>query len=217
MEPYMDRTVVRARMEEARKGFVDTYTGMYAGDRLLQFEERELFAEGDRPGPIKIRLPVSSTVMEPERARRKYPSEDRPQAIYTDERGCVDFTFSLFSQRVGPDQIRGALMRYQVLIKKCRQDASILEKGIYPMEKGCGGWFTFRQEALDEEIAGLLALIGTERYLVLCMCSCPYDEREEQEPVMHQVIQTIREMGQIEKGPGSAPRVRPVICAKHEA
>ena len=195
MEPYMDRAVVRARMEESRKGFVDTYTGMYAGDRLLQFEERELFSEGDGPGPIKIRLPVSFTVMEPERARRKYPSEDRPQAIYTDERGCVDLTFSLFPQRVGTDQIRGALMRYQALIKKCRQDAAILEKGTYPMEKGCGGWSTFRYAALDEEMSGLLALIGTERYLILCMCSCPYDERGEQEPVMHQVIQTIRENG----------------------
>ena len=195
MEPYMDEAIVRARMEEERKGFVDTYTGMYAGDRLLQFEERELFKERVGPGPIILRLPVSYTVMEPERARRKYPSEDRPQAIYTDKRGCVDLTFSLFPQRVGPDQIRGTLMRYQALIKKCRQDASILEKGTYPMEKGCGGWFTFRNEALDEEMFGLLALIGTDRYLVLCMCSCPYDERGEQEPVMHQVIRTIREKG----------------------
>lgn len=77
----------------------------------------------------------------------------------------MDFTSSLFPQRVGTDQIKGALMRCQTLIKKYRQDAAILDKGIYPVEKGCGGrievlssgqWVEELDSNVDERIAGIL-------------------------------------------------------------
>lgn len=193
MKQYFDEVIIRERMEEKKKRFMDTYTGMYAGAVRIEFEDVELFPGEKALEPIQIRLPAGFTIMEPEQAKRKYPSENRPQRIFTDGENRVNFTFSAFRQQAGREQLKGTLIRYRALMKKLRRDAEILDTGSYPMEEGCGEWFTFRNDTLDEPVFNLLALVGLKQQLILCMCNCYSEEREDWEPVMHQVIQTIYE------------------------
>lgn len=192
VKQYFDEIIIRERMEE-KKGFTDTYTGMYAGARRIEFQEVELFSGEKTLEPVWIRLPTGFTALEQEQAKRKYPSENRPQRIFADEENRVNFTFSAFRQRASQEQLKGTLIRYRALIKKLRQDAEILDTGSYSVEEGCGEWFSFRNDTLDEPVFNLLALMGRKQQLILCMCNCYGEEREDWEPIMHQVIQTIQE------------------------
>ena len=192
---YIDKQIIKERREAMKSSFTNLATEIYAGSQLIRFEDVCLFPGERGMKEIHISLPQEFAVMEGEKAKRKYPSQNRPQVIFTDESGKINFTFSLFLQQASQDQIKGTLARYQALIRKLRQDADTLDAGIYQMTKACGGWFTFQNCTVDDEVFNLLAIIGLPKRLVLCMCNCPLGEKENWEAVMQRVVQAICEEG----------------------
>lgn len=190
MEKYLDEEIIRAKREEKKKKYTTIQTGMYAGDILLDFRMQELF-----DGRIQIMMPSQFTRMDIETAKKKYPSEMRPNLIYTDESGEVNLTFSLFEQYAGSSQIEGTLRRYQELIRKGRQDAEMLSRGSWEIEGTYCGWFDFRNNALDEVLYNLLAVVGLKKYLILGMFNCMYDDRDKWRDIMERILRSIQGEG----------------------
>lgn len=190
MEKYFDEEIIRAKREEKKKKFTTIQTGMYAGEILLDFKKEELF-----DNKIHIMLPSQFIVMDPETAKKKYPSEKRPSLIYTDESGEVNLTFSLFEQYAGGSQIEGTLARYQALLRKGRQDAEMLSRGAWETAGIYCGWFDFRNNALDEVLYNLLAIAGLKKYLILGMFNCMLDDRDKWREIMEQILRSIQEEG----------------------
>lgn len=190
MEKYRDEEIIRERLEEKKKAFNSVHTGMYAGDILLNFVKKELFH-----GKIHILLPEQFKEMEAETAKRKYPSENRPDRIFTDSSGEVDFTFSLFEQSVSSSQIEGSIGKFKALLRKSRQDVEIIGRGSFEAPGISCGWFDFRNHAIDEVVYNLLAIAGTKKYMILSMFNCVYEDRDKWKEVMEQILRSIEEEG----------------------
>lgn len=190
MEKYLDEDIIKAKREAKKKKFTTIQTGMYAGEIFLEFTMQELFNE-----KIHVMLPSQFTRMDIETAKKKYPSEKRPDLIYTDESDEVNLTFSLFEQHANSSQITGTLDRFQSLICKGRQDAEILSRGSWEMTGIYCGWFDFRNNALDEVVYNVLAVVGLNKYLILGMFNCMYDDRDKWREIMEQILRSIQEEG----------------------
>ncbi|WP_160044190.1 hypothetical protein [Paenibacillus sp. USDA918EY] len=59
------------------------------GDELITLEWRAIL-----DGQMKVGVPKTFSFMPPEQAKFKYPSEHRPEVIYTSEDGTVNITFN---------------------------------------------------------------------------------------------------------------------------
>ncbi|BFH65148.1 hypothetical protein [Paenibacillus azoreducens] len=59
------------------------------GDELITLEMRVIL-----DGKMEVSVPKAFNLMPPEQAKFKYPSEHRPEVIYTSENGTVNITFN---------------------------------------------------------------------------------------------------------------------------
>lgn len=80
---YKDEQIALMRNEQKKSKYVNSETGMYVGDNLINFHQMELLSF------FRIMMPEEFTQMDPGLAAKKYPSVDRPQLIMTDEEGEV--------------------------------------------------------------------------------------------------------------------------------
>ena len=87
---YEDEKIIKA-MNAYKKGtYGSIQEGFFIKEELVTFEKEWLFDK-----KMQIMLPTSFTDMPMEQAKLKYPMEQRPQVIKTNEETDINFTFSL--------------------------------------------------------------------------------------------------------------------------
>lgn len=76
------------------------YTGIKVKNKWIEFEERPFVED-----KILMIVPKEFTIMEPEKAKVKYPMEQRPQTILTDQSGAVNLLFNYMKDTVSDNQV----------------------------------------------------------------------------------------------------------------
>ena len=98
---YLDEDFLKLKRREKYAKYSTLETGIYIKDELVEFEPRdipELNINASLPKTF-VRMPLSI-------AKIKYPSETRPQMIFTSLDTTVNFTFSVYPQDVPLDQVK---------------------------------------------------------------------------------------------------------------
>lgn len=84
---------------ERRQDKRTIYTGIKIEGKRIEFEKRLLAKD-----KIRMMVPKEFMVMDAERAKIKYPSEQRPQTILTDYSGSINLLFNLMEQDTAEDE-----------------------------------------------------------------------------------------------------------------
>ncbi|MFW6680931.1 hypothetical protein ACOAOT_25210 [Lacrimispora sp. AGF001] len=182
---YKDEQIALMRNEQKKSKYVNSETGMYVGDSLINFHQMELLSF------FKIMMPEEFTQMDPGLAAKKYPSVDRPQLIMTDEEGEVNFTFSLFEQEIEAEKIDGTLNQFQIMITTAQPANKFMGRGHIESDEYRCGWMEFKSHTLDGAVYNILSITVIKERFLLGLFNCPYEEWMEWKPVMLELLNTI--------------------------
>lgn len=182
---YKDEQIALMRNEQKKSKYVNSETGMYVGDSLINFHQIELLSF------FKIMMPKEFTQMDPELEAKKYPSVNRPQLIMTDVEGEVNFTFSLFEQEIEAEKIDGTLNQFQIMITTAQPANKFMGRGHIENDEYRCGWMEFKSYTLDGAVYNILSITVTKEKFLLGLFNCPYEAWLEWKPVMLELLNTI--------------------------
>lgn len=194
MEEYFDTKVIDLRRKEEQAPYDSIETGVYVNNRLIEFETIEIFDQ-----KMSIALPKGMVLMPAKMAKFKYPSEDRPQHIYTNEDGSVNFTFSHFELPIEPEETLLAVEQFKSVIKKVHPANIFYEIKEETIEKTKLSWFDFKGYAVDNQTYNLIYVTPIDKTVLHGTFNCLFGDAAEWKKAVLPVILSIKDLT-IKKG-----------------
>lgn len=180
---HIEETILRMREENKRKKYSTLEEGIYLDGRIMTFCRRALLGE------ISVLLPYVMRQMPETYAKVKYPSEFRPKVILTTVDLSVNMGFTVFSQEISCEDIRGLAEHTMAVVHRANPDYRM-----YPIEnlkKITGCFFSFRSHAMDGDFYNMIlsAMVGGK--LVQGSYNCPYKELEKWKVIVRMIWESI--------------------------
>ena len=174
-----------AEKREARK---DICSGpVKIGNRYYEFEETEFFEE-----KLKMYIPNDFEDMPMETRKFKYPSENRPDIIKSNENGSIAVTFKLIDSPLNEENVE-KLRDMMKLINKRLNPANIFyDEEILEVDEKNIGYFDFKSSAIDDFLYNFVFLLEFQEKTLMGTFSCSFTEYEEWKDIVIQMVSTIR-------------------------
>lgn len=185
---FLDEKVVEQRRKQMKEEFQILSEGIYVGDAWEEFSRIELF-----DSKMAVMIPASYVLMDEQAAKLKYPSEQRPQVIYSNPEGDVNFTFSLFDTPITDRQVMQAIDQFQLVIKKIQPANIFYEKKQDPLNGSVVGWFDFKGYALDDQIYTMMYVTPIDGKVMHGIFNCRFSESLSWKHVALQLMQSIED------------------------
>lgn len=189
VEGYIDTKVIDLRRKQNQAQYNSIKTGIYVNNRLVDFEVQELFDK-----KMSIALPKGMVPMAEEMVKIKYPSENRPQLIYTNEKGTVNFTFSHFTLPIQKEETIQAIQQFKNLIKKLHPANLFYEMKEEEIEDTKLSWFDFKGYAIDSQSYNLVYVTPIEKTILHGSFNCPFGDAAEWKKAVLPVILSIKDL-----------------------
>lgn len=164
--------------------------GITIREELYIFGETQLF-----DGRMQVMLPRSFQDMPSGPARLKYPMEQRPQVIRTNERTDINFTFSLLDQPLENSQVKPLRDTLKKALRRARPDMRFMEDGLRETQERTTGWFEFISNGIDGKLYNIMYLTPVSGRLMQGLFNCPVKDAQNWKMVILQVMDTIEEGG----------------------
>ncbi|MGF9820971.1 hypothetical protein [Brevibacillus agri] len=157
----------KLRQEMAEKPFITV------GEEMIPVEEKRLL--DDR---VRIRLPRTFTLMSPQVAAIKYPSERRPQMIFTNQTASINVAFNYTESKLtdSSEQLQAFMEVMKQILRKTQPLARWQEEGIRDVAGKNVGFFEFIAPALDTDIYNLVSFVSFQGRALLCTFNCTEKE-----------------------------------------
>lgn len=160
--------------------------GFYIRGQQIRFQPTEVLE-----GKLLVTLPETFTDLPLEYAKIKYPSEQRPAVIKSNEEGSVNFTFHLLPVSVPKgkvfqlrDQMKKAMKQFQpanVFFEANQLQTETLELA----------WFDYKSHGIDEKIYNRMYFIPMGEQVLHGVFNCPMAEGDLWKPIVMEVMKSI--------------------------
>lgn len=188
MENYGDEGFIRflrnsqeaARNKDIQKGSV------YAGDKELVFHEREILKK-----QLWMWIPDEFAPLGKEMARVKYPSEQRPDLIYTNPETTVNVSFSHKQDKMDDGQEVSVRDCMEPLIKKLYPSCSVDHGSVQAVDHEVA-WLDFVSPAMDLPVYNLMFFTTVKNRLLLGSFNCLEADQDNWKDFFTQMLATIR-------------------------
>jgi hypothetical protein len=157
------------------------------GDQVYEFEERHFFEE-----LMTVYLPKEFTELPEHLRRMKYPYEQRPQIIQSDDTGAVTFTFSKLDQELEEESVEELTLEMKGIIKRTNPAHVFFSEAVEEKDGRHIGYFEFKSPALDQFIYQIMFFFVLGEVTGMGTFSCPYKEYEAWRETAFQVIGSIK-------------------------
>lgn len=194
---YQDEEIAKRRYWENRKKYTNVDTGIYTGDEYVEFAETRIY------GNIGVILPLSYQDMDLADAKKKYPSEQRPQIIKTNSEGTINFAFNLLPEQIEADQLKAAANDFVNVMKRLYPTNLCLD-----IKTGQGASLPyasieFTSMAVNENLYNQIVLFAAEEGLLMMLFNCPFGSRTEWAGCLPQIIERLVQYQEEEQNEGN--------------
>lgn len=191
--------------EQAWKG-QSIYESVNINGRYYEFEGRSFFEER-----LKIQIPTSFVTMPLELVKLKYPSSDRPQIIETDTNGAIDISFSLIPNHIHDEQIPEVKDGMKRIFQKLNPSYLFFPEGIEMVAGKSIGFFEFKSPTLTEPLFNVMFFIEIDGNVIMGCFNCPYEEYLLWQPIVGQILQSVR-VGKKAEEPPAQPACKDAVA-----
>lgn len=171
---YKDEEIAEERYWARRKKFVGIETGIYSGKDFIEFCEKRLFE--DKVGVV---LPISFEEMTIEEAKKKYPSEQRPQIIMTNLDATINFAFNLVKLNMETDKMEGAVQDFALVMKRLYPTNICLNIEAVQGIQLPYAFIEFTSMAVNANLYNMVMIMPIGDELLMLLFNCPFDQRGE--------------------------------------
>lgn len=154
----------------------------------LELEERVLVDE-----KITMCLPKDFQLMKPELVDIKYPGEDQPEFVYTNEKTTVNMTFSLEKEHISNEAIESLRDALAEQMQQLYPDSPIADQEIIEAGRKRVACFSFEVPLLDEPAYNVMFFMALKEGLLIGSFNCSVYDKKEWRPIVKQLLTTIRE------------------------
>ena len=185
---YGDETIIAARVAEQAKQMHNINNSVTIDGIAYTFAEREF------PPGFSMVVPESIEELAPELARIKYPHENRPQIIISNEDATVNFAFNYIGR--GAESLEKRLASYRSLIKRLHPSDVFFSSEIYKLHNGLEiASFDYCSTAIDIDIYNINFFADLPDNELLGVFNCPIDSKANWELLVREMILTIKANG----------------------
>lgn len=193
MGEFLDTKVAQERVKLQESQYDSLETGVYVNHKLVEFETVQLFEN-----KLAVTLPKGLTKMPAKMKKLKYPSEERPQEIYTNEEGIVDFAFSRYDMPIEPEETIEAIGQIRAMIQKVHPanifyDLREEDIGAPGLETKLS-WFDFKGYAVDMQTYNLIYVTPLAKGILHGVFNCPFKDAAEWKKAALLVVKSVRDL-----------------------
>lgn len=156
------------------------------GNRYYEFEEKEFFEE-----KLKIYMPNDFEDMPIDVRKLKYPSENRPEIIKSNEEGNIALTLNIIDSPLDEERVEELKNGMKMIIKKTNPANVFYEDGVLEVNSKNVGYFEFKSSAIDDFLYNLMYFLEFEEKTLMGTFSCLYKDYEEWRDIAFQIINTV--------------------------
>lgn len=167
---YIDEKILENKEEIKREKYRSLENGFYIAGKVLKFERVELLEA------MSVMLPNIMKQMPEIYAKIKYPSEFRPQMIYTTLDLSVNMGFTVFPSEIKNNEMQKLAERMSSAIHRDHPDYRMyVSRNLSGTD---GYWFAFRSHAMDSDLYNMMLAIPLGEKLLQCSFNCYYREHQ---------------------------------------
>ena len=142
---------------------------------------------------VSVIVPEQFGEMTEEAAKLKYPSEHRPQCIYTTNDGSINIAFDLPDYPLEKSQIEEKISEWKLAIKRVNPAYVFYIEKIEILENTKIGYFDFKSYPLDQDLYSLIFITSIGGKLLLGTFNCPFVQYRDWKRLAVQMILSIED------------------------
>ena len=142
---------------------------------------------------VSVVVPEQFGKMTEESARLKYPSEYRPQCIYTTDDGSINIAFDLSDYPLEKEQIEEKISEWKLAIKRVNPAYVFYLEKIEILNDRKIGYFDFKSYPLDQDLYSLIFITSIGGKLLMGTFNCPFTHYKDWKRLAIQMILSIQD------------------------
>ncbi|MDT3428985.1 hypothetical protein J2Z22_004581 [Paenibacillus forsythiae] len=157
------------------------------GDESYEFVERAFFED-----KLTMYLPATFEEMPVALQKIKYPYEQRPEIVLSNEPGTVNLTLNRVDQKLQDEWVQRLTSGMKAMLQKMQPANVFYGEQLEEVNGKSIGYFDFKSPALDEPVYHNLFYFELEGETVMGSFNCPYRQYADWRDIVVQVIRSIR-------------------------
>jgi len=140
---------------------------------------------------VELKIPSAFQVMSDEILKIKYPSENRPELVYTNESGGINVALSLTANSASQESLSEVVDQFTTVFKS----ASAIDwkgEGVNTINDRKVGYIEFVSPAMDTEIYNLLFFTDLDGKLLICTFNCVKKNMKEWKTTAKEIMNSLR-------------------------
>lgn len=156
------------------------------GKRYYEFKQQSFYED-----KVSVYLPEDFEDM-PQSARSiKYPYEQRPEIIKSDELGSINFTFKRIDHELEDELVEELTIGMKSMIQRANPSHVFYESGVVDASGKPIGFFEFKNIVIDGSLFTIMYFLEFEGQILMGTFCCRYEEYPEWREIAYQAIRTI--------------------------
>lgn len=141
---------------------------------------------------VDILIPKSFNIMSEELAKTKYPYENRPTIIYTNESGSINIAFNNTENEAANSQIQEYTDSLIKSFENLYPSAEWYDSGVKELNDKTIGYIEVLTPAIDTEIYNLMCFTEFDGKLLIVTFNCIKDEMNDWEPIAKSIMDSLQ-------------------------
>ncbi len=183
---FNDEVILKKREEIKKQKYVTIENGCYVRGKILKFILKDMFHI------FSLYMPDNMCKMPEELAKIKYPSEYRPDSIYTTLDLSVNIGFNILGDELQIKDVQKVAERMRAAIQRSNSSFQFYE--IEKINKNSGCYFDFRSHAIDVDIYNMIYLVSIENNLIQSNFNCLYQQKNDWKKVVKLIWESIEKI-----------------------
>lgn len=143
-------------------------------------------------GKITFRMPRLFSIMDPELASLKYPSERRPNIIYTDESTTINLAFNAIQYALSDEEVEDFRDDMAEALEQAQPSAQWMEKEMAVINDKAIGFIEVITPALDGNIYNLMFFSALDDQALIGTFNCMEEDMETWRPIARSMMETLQ-------------------------
>jgi hypothetical protein len=158
-----------------------------ASKSTVELEAKSFFKD-----QVELKIPTDFTLMTQEMMEMKYPSEQRPTLVYTDETGGINVALNLTPSKASQELLPQYLESLIQTFKNVHPYANWKGNGISEINGRNVGFMALITPAVDTEIYNLIFFTDVDGKLLFCSFNCTKKSIKKWEVTAKEIMNSLK-------------------------
>lgn len=140
---------------------------------------------------VELKIPKGFEIMSEEVMKMKYPSENRPTLIYTNETGGINVAINLTQNQASQQMIPAYKDNFLKTFKNVYPSAEWKDSGVKTVNGKQLGYLELITPAIDTEIYNLIFFTELDGKLLLCTFNCTKKSIDQWTPIAKEIMNSL--------------------------